>query len=220
MANTPHSTKRAQVDKAKTMLLALVAGASVITVFALVASKTFFSEASYLNRVSSEKEKALSQLKANKNAVSTLVDSYKTFATAAPNLLGGSPDGAGEKDGDNARLVLDALPSKYDFPALTASLEKLLSGYNINSITGSDDTILQDQASGAPQPVDMPFTLNVGTDYAGMKNLVTTFERSIRPFQILTFDLTGTNGTLQANIGAKTFYQPEKNLTIGTKVVK
>lgn len=220
MANTPRSNKRVQVDKAKSMLLGIVAGASVLSVFALVASKTYFSQASYLNKVAGEKEKALNQLKANKEAVGTLVASYKTFAASTPNLLSGSPTGKGEKDGDNARLVLDALPSKYDFPAMTTSLEKLLTGYSINSITGVDDATLQDQAASAPAPIDMPFTLNVGTDYKGMKGLVETFERSIRPFQILTLDITGSNKNLQATIGAKTFYQPEKDLKITTKVVK
>lgn len=217
----PHLTKRTQVDKAKARLLALVATASVITVFALVASKTYYSEASYLSRVSGEKEKALEQLRANKAAVNTLVDSYKTFASQDPNVLGGTPRGNGERDGDNARLILDALPSKYDFPALATSLEKLLTGYSINSISGNDDAVVQDRATGGtPQPVDIPFTLNVSSDYAGIKNLATTFERSIRPFQILSLDLSGNNNILQVNVTAKTFYQPEKNLEIGTKVIK
>lgn len=222
MAKTaPHQTKRVQVDKAKARLLALVAVASVITVFALVACKTYYGEAAYLSRVSGEKEKALKQLKANKAAVNTLVDSYKTFASQDPNVLGGTPNGNGERDGDNARLILDALPSKYDFPALTTSLEKLLSGYNINSISGSDDAVTQDKVSGGtPQPVDIPFTLNVSSDYAGIKKLASTFEHSIRPFQVLSLDLSGNNNILQVNITAKTFYQPEKNLEIGTKVIK
>jgi hypothetical protein len=220
MANKPAATKRIQVNKAKTMLLGIVAGAAVITVFSLMASKTFLSESAYLNRVTSEKEKALKQLKDNIEAVSTLTESYKTFASASPNAIGGLPDGDGERDGDNARLVLDALPSKYDFPALTSSIEKLLAGYTINNITGSDDTILQDQAEATTEPIDIPFSINVSSDYNGMQLLVDTFERSIRPFEILTMDLTGSNTVLQANISAKTFYLPEKDLKTDTKVVK
>lgn len=215
-----HLTKRIQVDKAKTTLLAVVATASAITMFGLVATKTFYSEAAYLNRVASEKEKAVKQLKANKAAVATLVDSYKTFATQDPNVLGGKPTGTGERDGDNARLILDALPSKYDFPALTTSLEKLLAGYTINSISGNDESVTNSATGDSNTPVDMPFTLNVSSDYKGLKNLISTFERSIRPFQILSLDLSGNNSILQANITAKTFYQPEKNLEIGSKVIK
>ncbi|CAN5409953.1 hypothetical protein BH10PAT3_BH10PAT3_8880 [soil metagenome] len=220
MASKQNITKRVQIDKTKSLLLILVAGASAITVFCLVASKTYFSETSYLNRIASEKEKALKQLKANKKAAVTLAASYKTFAAADPNALGGTPAGKGEKDGDNARLVLDALPSKYDFPALTASLEKLLSGYTINNITGSDDGVVQDQPATETKPVEMPFSINVGSDYKGIQTLVTTFERSIRPFQISTLDLTGTNTALIANIGSKTYYQPEKTLDNGSKVIK
>lgn len=220
MANKPNTPKRIQVDKTKTKLLAIVAGAAIITVFALMASKTYLSESNYLNRVTGAKEKALKQLKANKDAVSKLTASYKTFAESAPNALGGDPNGTAERDGDNGRLVLDALPSKYDFPALTSSIEKLLAGYSINDITGNDDSVQQDLAENEAGPVEMPFSITVTSDYKGMQALVSTFERSIRPFQILTLDFSGSNTALQANISAKTYYQPEKDLKTGTEVIK
>lgn len=219
MANIAHQTKRMQVNKAQATMLALVIGASIVTVFALVASKSFFNQAKYLNKVATEKEKAVTQLKSNKDAVSKLVASYKSFAGQNPNLLGGSPNTNGDHDGDNGRLVLDALPSKYDFPALTTSLEKLLTGYTITSINGTDDGVAQ-STGGATAPVPIPFSLTVGSDYPGIQKLITTFERSIRPFQVQTITLSGDNTQLTAVINAQTFYQPEKNLKIGTTVIK
>lgn len=215
------ATKRGQVDKAKATLFAIVAGASVITVFALIASKTYLREANYLNKIASNKETALTQLKANKEAVSKLVESYKTFASQDPNLIGGKSTANGERDGDNARLILDALPSKYDFPALVSSVEKLLNGYTINGITGSDDSLAIEQAKDKPvQLVEMPFTLDINTDYKGAQNLVTSFERSIRPFQVQTMEFNGSNAKLQILLNVKTFYQPEKDLKIDKKVIK
>jgi hypothetical protein len=219
MANAPHQTKRVQVDKTQAIMLGIVIGASIITMFGLVASKSFFSQASYLGKVAGEKEKAVKQLKANKDAVGKLTESYKSFAAQNPNLIGGNSTGSGERDGDNGRLVLDALPSKYDFPALATSLEKLLSGYAINSVTGTDDIAAQ-ATDTKSQPVDMPFKLDVSSDYAGMVKLTQTFEKSIRPFQVEKLELAGTNSKLQATITAKTFYQPEKDLKIETKVIK
>jgi hypothetical protein len=217
--NNPFVSKRMQVDKTQAMMLGIVVGASFVTMFALVASRSFFSQANYLNKVAGTKEKAVTQLKANEAAVSSLTASYKEFADQNPNLLGGTPDGKGDKDGDNGRLVLDALPSKYDFPALATSLEKLLAGYTVNSITGTDDVVSQTDGA-ASTPVDIPFALNVTGDYANIQKLTQTFEKSIRPFQILSFNLTGSNSTLQAEITAKTFYQPEKAVKIESQVVK
>ena len=213
------NTKRKQLDKAQATMLGIVIGASAITVFALFASKAYLSQANYLSSVAGEKEKAVKQLKSNKEAVSSLVDSYKSFSGQNPNLLGGNPTAKGERDGDDGRLVLDALPSKYDFPALATSIEKLLTGYTINNISGSDDTISQDQVANA-SIVDIPFKLDIQADYKGVQNLVTTFEKSIRPFQFDQIELSGTNATLQASFTMKSFYQPEKNLKIDTKVVK
>ncbi len=219
MAKNLHQTKRIQVDKTQAMMLGLVIGASIITMFSLVASKTFLSQANYLNKVASEKEKAVKQLKANKTAVATLVASYKSFAAQNPNLIGGSGIGSGERDGDNGKLVLDALPSKYDFPALATSLEKLLTGYKINAITGTDDASAQATGS-ATKAVAMPFSVDIKSDYAGIQKLSATLEKSIRPFQVQSILLTGTNTNIQAVISANTFYQPEKDLKIGSKVVK
>lgn len=244
MAKALQLSKRVQVDKAQALMLAIVVGASLITVFSLVASRAFFAQARYLDRVATKKEAAVKQLKANKAAVSTLVTSYKAFAEQNPNLIGGNTDGTAERDGDNARLVLDALPSKYDFPALATSLEKLLTGYAINEISGSDESAAQDQASGiattdttteavTPEIVDtvpggagsvtlveMPFTIAATSDYAGIQRMFTTFEKSIRPFQVKSIELTGTNAKLKAVVTAQTFYQPEKDLTITTEDVK
>lgn len=220
MAEQKISTKHKQVDKTQTMILGIVIAASIVTVFALVAAKSFLGQAIYLGRVASGKEKALNQLIENENAVKSLVTSYKSFASQDPNLIGGKSNGEGGRDGDNGRLVLDALPSKYDFPALTTSLEKMLSGYTIGSITGSDDSIAQEENAAVVAPVDMPFSINVTADYTGLQNLLGSFEKSIRPFQITKLSVSGTNSELKIDMSAKTFYQPEKSLKIENEVVK
>jgi hypothetical protein len=53
-----------------------------------------------------------------------------------------------------------------------------------------------------------------------MQGLISTLDRSIRPFQIQTIEFTGADNGLHAVISAKTFYQPEKSLTITTKEIK
>ncbi len=222
MANTTKAllektSKRVQVDKAQSTLFIIVAVASLITVFGLVASKSYFSEAGYLNRVADEKQTALDQLKANKNAVDQLVEKYKDFANKDTNIIAGSKTGTGPRDGDNPRLILDALPSKYDFPALATSIEKLLTGYKINSINGTDDSLNQIAGTTA---VEIPFTADVESTYVNIKTLVGYFQNSIRPFQYQSLQLTGVDNGVQSIMKAKTYYQPEKDLTIQTKEIK
>lgn len=213
------TSKRKQIDKTQAKLYGIVMAAAIVSVFALVAAKSFFGQASYYNKVNGIKEKAVKQLKENQDAVSSLVKSYQSFASQNPNLIGGNATGKTGRDGDNGRLVLDALPSKYDFPALATSLEKMLNGFTINSISGSDDSTIQDQA-GAAKLVEMPFIVNVSTDYNGAQRLLSSLEKSIRPFQVDKMAFSGTNGSLKIEIKAKTFFQPEKMVKIDSKVVK
>lgn len=218
MQNNPNS-KRGLVNKNQTTTLVLVAVAAAISVTALMISKGLWSQTSYLNKVTDKKEAAVKQLKSNKDAVASLTETYKSFDEKSPNLLGGSPDGTGPRDGSNGTLILDALPSRYDFPALITSLEKLLEGYTIQAITGTDDSMAQSQAAPG-QSVEIPFAISVNTNYDGLKRLIDTFDKSIRPFHITSMRLEGVSSRLNVNIQAKTYYQPEKGVEITSKVVQ
>lgn len=211
--------KHLQVDKAKTMIFVIVAAASVVTVGSLMISRSLWQNTSYMGKVAEKRESARDQLEKNKVAVAALAESYQALVDENPNLLGGVPDGQGERDGNNATLILDALPNKYDFPALASSLEKLLTGYSINGIEGVDDSIIQ-QTAEASGPVDMPFGVEVVTTYDSFKNLIGSFRRSIRPIAISKLELSGTNAALQVSIEAKTFYQPQLGLQITEESVR
>ncbi|HEX7963294.1 MAG TPA: hypothetical protein VF466_01750, partial [Candidatus Saccharimonadales bacterium] len=167
---------------------------------------------------------ALNQLKTDLGARDSLQDSYNSFVAENPNVLGGDPNGTGEQDGDNATLILDSLPSYYDFPALTTSLEKIIQSQNltITGITGTDQEVTEgaNQSSPNPQAVPMPFQIDVTGSYQSVQALTDVFQRSIRPFQIQTLQLSGDEGSMTAEIGAQTFYQPGKTLNIKQEVVK
>lgn len=219
------TTKRVQIDKANVVVVAAVSIAAFLTVFSLVAVKSLWSQRSYQAKVIEKRETARNQLKANITAADKLTDSYKQFVSNPVNIIGGNPSGSGERDGDNARIILDALPSKYDFPALATSLEKLTKSQNltIDTITGVDDEL--NQASNAdnstPQAVEMPFKLSVKGDYGATQQLISLFEHSIRPFYINELILTAAGeGQVSAAVDAKTFYQPEKGLKFKSEVVK
>lgn len=226
MARTASFTKRALISKANSTMVAATAIAAFIVIFSAVASKALFDQAMYQNRVLSTKKKALATLQSDLSAVDNLKKSYESFVGTPRNVLGGNPAGTGDQDGDNAKVVLDALPSKYDFPALTTSLEKLINsqGLEIQAISGTDDEVQQsaNQTSTTPEPIAVPFQVRVGGSFESVKSLLNVFERSIRPIQVQKVDITseGKGGSTVAVIDATTFYQPEKSLQIKTEVVK
>lgn len=224
MAKAHISTKRIMIDKSQTTMVAAAGTAAFVLVFALIASKSMIGQMTYQNRVIGAKKAAVSQLQDNISATSTLVNSYKAFVDTNQNVLGGNPSGTGSQDGDNAKVVLDALPSKYDFPALATSLEKLITAQNlqIQSITGTDDEVAQssNQGSATPEPVVMPFQISVTGSYEGIRNLINAFNKSVRPFQVQTIQLAGNQSDMSLTLTAQTFYQPEKDFNVTKKVIE
>lgn len=224
MAKLNFSTKRLMISKANSTMVVVTAVAAFVTAFSLVTSRALLSQRSFQSRVIAEKEAAADQLVQNLAAVDSLQQAYQAFVSAPQNAIGGSPDGEADNDGDNAKIVLDALPSKYDFPALASSLEKILVERNfaIDSITGTDDAIAQagNLSSPVPEPIEIPFEVAVTSNYDSLKALTQVLERSIRPFSITALSFSGSDADVQLTITAKTYYQPEKNLTITTKEIE
>lgn len=219
------STKRTAISKSNAQVVMVVAVASFVTVFCLVAAKAVLSQNSYQSRVIKAKTTAHKQLILNIAAAGSLVSSYNSFVSPSTNIIGGSTSGSGDKDGDSGKIVLDALPSSYDFPALASSLEKIITSQNlkVSSISGIDDQVNQaaNLSSPKPQPVSMPFSFSVsGASYASIQQLINTLQSSIRPIQVDTLSLSGAANSMQTTITAHTYYQPAKNLKITKQVVK
>ena len=217
------SIKRIGVDKTNARIVAITAGAAFLVVFFLVASVSLFGTLTYQNRIIKAKRQAVTQLKKNVTALDSLATSYEAFAGSKANFIGGSSEGGGPQDGSNPKLVLDALPSKYDFPALAASMEKVAldQQVTIESFGGADDEVGQSgQSTNSPAPVDMPFEIKVKGEYINIQRVVDMLDRSIRPIQVQKMKISGDQKELTLELTAKTFYQPEKTLNIRTKVVK
>lgn len=225
MAKPDISTKRLAITKANAQMVAVVGIASFVTVFCLVASRAVWSQTRYQARVTTKAETAHNQLQENIKAFNNLVQSYQTFVSAPKNAIGGSSTGGGDNDGDNAKIILDSLPSTYDFPALTSSLEKILDAgsFHVTSITGTDDQLSQqgNTSSPNPKPVSMPFTFTVGSaNYLSVQQLIDALQRSARPIQIDSIDLSGGADDMTLTVDAHTYYQPGKSLSITKQVVK
>lgn len=223
MADNNLSSKAEDLSKTSARMVGIVGAASFIIVFCLVASNSLLSQSRYQAKVAGAKESANNQLDANIAAYGTLQNSYNKFNSANPNAIGGNAKGSGDNDGNNAKIVLNSLPSVYDFPALTSSIEKILKDRNINftSITGTDNLTGQNViSSGSPRPVKVPFGFTANTNYSSAQNLFTGMEKSIRPLVVDKVNASGSSNNMTITFTAHTYYQPTKELKIEQRVVK
>lgn len=215
------SFKHVQIDKANTVVVIVVAVAAFVLVFTGFAVNALLAQRSYQVRVIDKKEIAREQLDENIEAVDRLESAYQAFIATSENAIGGVSEGSGERDGDNARLVLDSLPGRYDYPALVTSVEKILNSEDvtINEITGVDEEIAQQDKRG-DTPIEMPYVVEVSGDYDAMNELIAAFERSIRPFHINTLELSGDDDMLNLELQAHSYYQPEKRFEVESEPVE
>ena len=218
------SVKRIAMEKTNATLILIITASIFIVVFSLVASKTLYAQMKYQSRVIDKKETTLEQIETNKKEVVSLNRAYQEFSSEITNVIGGNPQGSGDRDGESARIILDALPSKYDYPALITSLNKLVQtgGFQVTAIAGADDELNQatNNSSSAPQPVEMAFSLEASIIPTEGVKFLQLFEKSIRPIVISKINIQGKDSAIDINIDAKTYFQPEKKLNITEEVVK
>ncbi len=223
------TTKRGQISEAQSRIMLIVSIATVVTVFCLASSKALLSQAGYQRRLINARHASVKQLEANKTASQTLSDQYSNVflnPTSATNIIGGKNDkstSAVPPDGDNARIVLDALPTSYDFAGLISSVANILSKNSIGSpsITGVDQSdTASTSASANPQPIAIKLSIAGQGTYTNVQNVIKDLERSIRPFDISTMQINGTNASMSFTADITTYYQPAKTLDTTTKKVQ
>ena len=212
------------IDKANSKMVIVLAVASFVTVFCLVAASSVWSQLGYQNRVLTAKQTAYDRLRTDESNLTQLVNSYESFDSQQTNIIGGSLNGNSGNSGNNAKIILDALPSVYDFPALITSINNLLTSgnYTIGSISGTDSGSSTASSSGdsTPQAQQIPFSFTVtNANYASVQNLLNELQNSIRPMIIDNMTLSGSSTSLTLSVNAHTYYQPGKAFSITYKEV-
>lgn len=225
VVTTHKSVKHEIIDKTNSRVLIAVGVATFIFIFSIFAVRALISQSLYHGRVIREKELALRLIDENKDTVEDLKQSYEAFEAESINILGGNPTGQGALDGSNTKLVLDALPGTYDYPALSSSFEKILrdGGYDIGAIGGSEDSSLAESSKKATKnvkPIEIPYEFTVNSDTEGIKRLLDTLERSIRPMYVDSLEIQAGDTVLQAQVNLRTYFTQPKTFEVSTKVVK
>lgn len=210
MAKLQFTFKRAAIDQTTQSILIIVGAASVLSVFCLAGSRALFAQMRYQNKVIKVKQEAIKKLNDNIKSVETLNSSYQAFNSAHDSIIG-TPD-------QNSKIVLDALPSQYDFPALASSMQKLLGSYGA-VITGSDEELSQVKTKSS-QVVEIPLTISANNTYTAIQNLINDLNRSIRPMKILSISLSGSQNNMNLSLSIKTYYQTGKTVQFTVKEVK
>jgi hypothetical protein len=218
-------SKHSLIDAAYSKIIIIMSVAAIVSAFSVTASISLFSHEQYKNRVISAQQKALKQLKTDVIANNNLVKSYKAFVAPSRNIIGGSSSTVnGSNNGDNGKIILDALPSKYDFPAAISSIVKLLQngGVTIGNIQSTDELLQQQGAQTSPNPIPatIPFSFTVSGSYQNIENLINELQNSIRPIQFQTMQISGSQSNLTLTVTAQTYYQAEKIFKITTRIVQ
>ena len=222
------SSKHLQIDKAKSTVAVIIAVTSIVTIFCLVSSKALLSQAAYQRKVLHQRRQAVSQLRTDATQANQLVDNYKQIfqGNNPANIIGGkntTDPNAIPPDGDNSRVVLDALPTKYDFPALITSVANILTkdGIASPSIGGSDQsTSIDSKPSAKPQPTVIQISIGGNSSYKGVQTLIADLERSIRPFDVTSVQIAGSGSQISISLAVNTYFQPAKEFNTGTETIR
>lgn len=208
------SKKHIQIEKTNSLMLIMIGVAAAVFSFTIVSVISFGRRLNYQSKVINARVDAENQLKTNLLNVEKLIKAYEEFDSTDLSVL--------DTKEKNSKIILDALPSKYDFPALTASIEKIVKTTGpISSValTGSDLEATAEQSSANPVPIEIPITLSGSAKYETIQTLIINLQKSIRPFKIVKITFTGNQENLNFNIGMVTYYMPEKSLEIIPKEV-
>jgi Tfp pilus assembly protein PilO len=208
------SIKHIAVDKANTKVIVMASVATAVLVFTIFACMALIDKIAYQNKVIDLRKEANAQLEANIENIEKLNASFIAFDSTPESAIGTSDK--------NSKIVLDALPSKYDFPALTTSMEYIVSGAGtaLTALTGTDQETSAEQSSKSPKPIEIPLEVGVSGNYESIQKLIKDLERSIRPFKVKSIKLSGEDTNMTMNVTLVTYYQPSTELGIEEKVVK
>ncbi len=209
------TTKQSLVDKDNNFVLVLLASSSAIIIFCLVAANSLYAKMDYQNKVIKARNDAVTQLDTNISNTTSLTNSYQKFESQTPVVKGPTK---------NSIMTLDALPSKYDFPALVTSLATRMQAdsVTVKTITATDQQTTAVQSSPDPVITAMPFTISgVGVYGGAVQKYVEDLENSIRPIVVSNIEFDASSAPLVTlTVKANTYYQPEKIFQIINKDVK
>lgn len=221
--------KRTQIAKANRMMFLWIAIGSVIVGAALVVAIFLAQKLIYNERVLAEKDKTATTLRANNDIVADLEAEIRVLDTNTALAFLKS-----KEEDQSVQVILDALPSSANSPALGASLQnKLLAGIDgltveslqIDSVVGvevlSNESVQDASATESDSEFNqITFQFSVTGSQEALRSVLLNLERSIRTIDVLSLRIESQESTQLMTVQARAFYEPAKKIELGTKVVR
>jgi Tfp pilus assembly protein PilO len=200
--------KREKIQQANSTTLVVVAIASVLVSMSLVMGNFLWKQKDYNDHVYKQKKIARDTLHQNVTNAQTLQQKFQDIESPT------SPA--------NSQTILDALPGDYDNPALRSSIDALVkrNSLSLQSLTANDQSGTVEEKALNPTPQPIPFGVTVQGNYGQIKSFISDLEHTIRPMQVQSMVLSGTDQLMKADIDVVTYFQPTKEVGITTKEVK
>ena len=208
------SNKYIKIDKANQTVVIAVSVTVAVVIFCAVASQSLIKQIKYQNTVISKRQAANKVLDKNLKSVNSLVASYTAFDSTPESIIGNSDK--------SSKVILNALPSKYDFPALATTMDNFFksTGVSNDGFNGTDEEATAVQSSDSPTPIEIAMPISAKGDIAAVQKLFDYINRSIKPIKISTVSISGTDKNLNVSLSGVTYYQPEKVYKVDYEVVK
>jgi len=215
------SVKKNQIEKFSKTIVIFAGIAIFVVFFGLTSINALLTRYHYQQKTINLQKTALVNLNEDSQNLNSLTKSYQKFISPKVNIIGGpSNKPSVPNGGNNAKIVLDALPSSYDFTQFITTLQNLLlkEGVIVNSITGNDESSSSNYNNGSGVN-EIPFQFSVSGPYVVIQNLINVLKRSTTPIDILSLNLTGTQQDLTLNVSGQTYYQPQFKFKINNLTV-
>lgn len=225
----PNSTalrKRTQITKANRIMLLWIAISSVIVGSTLVVAFVLGQKLFYNEKVLVEKQKTVTTLERNNAAIPELQNQVRILDTSEALAAAKARD-----EDQSLQVILDALPSDANSPALGASLQdKLLSGINglvieslqVDLVKGIESFSAGDTEDASLSGLEnqITFRFSVSGSEKALKEVLTNLERSIRAIDVTSLRIESQGEKQLMTVQARAFYEPARTLELYDKVVR
>lgn len=211
--------KRQQIRTANKTVFAWIVGASVVVGICGVVSQFLVRELIFKDKIYSELSTTNDTLKKN-------IKAYDGLKSGVSKLVADENLTKLKKDDESTALqvVIDALPTEENRSALATSMQSEVLGptqVSISSFSAVDNNgVSTGSANGVSGVGEMNFSFSINGSYDQVAQAIRNMELSIRPMNIKSFDIQGTESNFRASIQATTYYNHMQNIELKSKVVK
>lgn len=209
--------KRQQIESTNRAMFIWVAAAAALVGVAAVLCVSLSQRLMFNQKVISEKNQTVANLKHNNDIVEELRQNARVLNTNqslldTPRLEGAEP----------ISVVLDALPSQANSSALGASLQKnLLRGVSIESLVVDPAAVEEGGGSSSSDNGEIAFTFSVSSrDPNNIRQVLRNLELSIRTINVRSLTIEKRTASYTLSVKGVAYYSPEVKVELDTKKVK